>query len=77
MRSGDASQLALGQLEEAVHAVVDVGALGGGRRLLAREDLGHIGLGNTRGAGEVPLVQVQLVQPLPYHQGDIHLNQLR
>ena len=58
MRLGDAGELAVRQLEEAIHAFVDFGALRGGRQFLARQDLRHVRLGDVRGAGEVSLVQL-------------------
>ena len=69
---GDAGQLALGQLQEAVHAIVDVGAVRGGRRFLAGEQLGDVRLGDARDARQIPLIQPQRVQAPPDDQGHIH-----
>ncbi|PYO92141.1 MAG: hypothetical protein DMD62_13990 [Gemmatimonadetes bacterium] len=72
MRIGDARELARRELQEPVHPVVDVGALGGGRRFLARENLGDVGLRDARRARQIALIELQLLEALPDHQGDIH-----
>ena len=74
MHLGDARELAVRKLEEAVHPVVDFGALRGGRQFLARQDLRHVGFGDVRGAREVSLVQLELFQPLSNDEGHVHLN---
>ena len=60
------------QLQEAVHPVVDFGALGIGRRFLAGEQLRDVRLRDAGRAGQIALVQAQLVEPLSDHQGDVH-----
>ena len=72
MRLGDTSQLAVWEFEKPVHPVVDVRALGSGRRFLAREDLRDVRLRHVGRARQIALIELQLVEALPDYQGDVH-----
>ena len=69
---GQPRQLSAGQLEEPVHLLVDVGPVGGRRRLAPSQQLGDVRLGHLGGAGELSLLQAELLQSLPDDQGDVH-----
>ena len=60
----EGGQLPGRQLEERFHPAVDVGALGGGGRLLPRHQLGNVRLGHLSGRRQVPLLGAQLFEPM-------------
>ena len=65
-------ELAVRQLEEPIHAIVDVGAIGRGGRLFSGEQLRDVRLRHVGGAREIALLEAQLQKSLPDHQCHVH-----
>jgi hypothetical protein len=60
------------QSEKPAHVVVEVGAVGEWRALLAAEELGDVGLRHVEGVGQIALIETELFQALADDESEIH-----
>ena len=65
-------ELPLRQLEKSVHPLIDIGALNGGRRFLAREQLRDVRLCDLSRGRKVALFQAQFFKSLFDEKTNVH-----
>ena len=65
-------QLQAWQTEDSAHFLVQIRAIGEGRKLLPPQQLGDVGLRHLRGIGQLTLTQAQLLETLTNDEDEVH-----